>query len=47
MGNAIGYKAGSFIVREALANMGRSILELSTMSVQEILDLASRNLKQN
>lgn len=41
---AIGYKAGSFIVREAMAASGLTILELSTMAVEDILDLAGDNL---
>ena len=36
---AIGYKAGSFIVRKAMADSDNSIVELSDMSVEEILAL--------
>lgn len=38
---AIGYKAGSFIIREAMANSGLSVIELSAKPVAEILALAN------
>ncbi|WP_242094123.1 DUF2268 domain-containing putative Zn-dependent protease [Aestuariivivens sediminicola] len=36
----IGYKAGNFIVREAMANSNKDILELSKLSHRKILKLA-------
>lgn len=36
----IGYKAGNFIIRKAMANSGKSILELSKLSHRKILKLA-------
>jgi len=41
---AVGYKAGSFIVRQALARSSYSILELSELSVADILTLAGQPL---
>lgn len=36
----IGYKAGNFIIRRAMANSGKDILELSKLSHKKILKLA-------
>ena len=37
---AIGYRTGRYIVHQAMANSGKSILELSELSPDRILDLA-------
>ncbi|MCG8468563.1 MAG: DUF2268 domain-containing protein [Gemmatimonadetes bacterium] len=37
---AIGYRTGRYIVHQAMANSGKSVLELSELSPAEILDLA-------
>lgn len=37
--DAIGYRAGSFVIRQALANSGLSIVELSNRSITEIRQL--------
>jgi uncharacterized protein YjaZ len=41
---AIGYKAGSFVIRQILAHSDYSIIQLSTMTVEEILNLAEQTL---
>ena len=40
----IGYKAGNFIVRKAMDNSGKNILELSELSPKKILKLAGYKL---
>ncbi len=37
---AIGYRVGNYIIHEALSNSGKSILELSKLSPEEIITLA-------
>lgn len=41
---AVGYKAGSYLVREAMAASGLSIIELSALPVADILELVGRSL---
>jgi len=38
--NSIGYRVGRYIVHQATANSGKSILELSSLTPREILELA-------
>jgi hypothetical protein len=38
--NSIGYRVGRYIVHQAIANSGKSILELSSLAPKEILRLA-------
>jgi hypothetical protein len=38
--NSIGYRVGRYIVHQATANSGKSILELSELTPDEILALA-------
>ncbi|MEO1653539.1 MAG: DUF2268 domain-containing putative Zn-dependent protease [Bacteroidota bacterium] len=44
---AIGYKAGNYIVRQALEKSGKDILELSQLSPREILRLAGFETSDN
>jgi len=38
--NSIGYRVGRFIIHQAIANSGKSVLELSRLAPEEILRLA-------
>jgi len=40
--NSIGYRVGRYIVHQAIANSGKSILELSGLAPNEILRLAEK-----
>ena len=37
---SIGYRTGNYIIREAMSNSGKSILELSSLSQNKLLELA-------
>lgn len=38
---AVGYRAGAYVVRLAMKNSGKDIIELSKLSVEEIYRLAN------
>lgn len=44
--DAVGYKVGSYLVRQAMAASGLSIIELSARSVEDILQLAGTDLSR-